>query len=354
MTTSSRQQLGVGILGAGPVVQAVHLPTLARLSDEFIVTRIMDVNPDIAAATAATVGAASTTSIDELVADPAVDVVAICSPAPFHADQVITAMEAGKKAILCEKPLATSRTEAERIAEASDRTGVPVLVGAMHVYDPAWVAVRDAWGDLPQTAHTVRSSIVLPPNNRFERWATEPTAAAAAPRPQDSTAAGRAEQIRSAILGLAIHDLPLVRVFLPDYVDVIIHDADLIDPYGYGITLSAGQRSAILVASMHRHWAPRWELEVLSDDQALHVDFTPSFVHAGSAVATLTASSGPTELFGPGDQNGYEAEWRQLHALVNGQDVPVPPMKTLIEDLVFALDIAGGCAAKMLVQEGAS
>ena len=36
-------RLRVGILGAGPVTQAIHLPTLARLSDDFEVRVVMDV-----------------------------------------------------------------------------------------------------------------------------------------------------------------------------------------------------------------------------------------------------------------------------------------------------------------------
>ena len=55
----------------------------------------------------------------------------------------------------------------------SAQTGVPIVVGAMHVYDPGWIAVQQQWGDLGTTAHTIRSSIVLPPNPRFEDFATE-------------------------------------------------------------------------------------------------------------------------------------------------------------------------------------
>jgi predicted dehydrogenase len=83
--------LGVGILGAGPVTQAIHLPTLARLRDVFSVVRVMDVDADVAESVAARVGAAWTTSVEELLADPAVEIVAICSPHQFHAEQVIAA-----------------------------------------------------------------------------------------------------------------------------------------------------------------------------------------------------------------------------------------------------------------------
>jgi Oxidoreductase family, NAD-binding Rossmann fold len=48
---------------------------------------------------------------------PEVGVVAICSPGQFHAAQVEAATAAGKRGILCEKPLATTVEEAQLIAD---------------------------------------------------------------------------------------------------------------------------------------------------------------------------------------------------------------------------------------------
>ena len=45
--------LGVGILGAGPVTQAIHLPTLARLPDKFRVIAVMDIDAQVASSVAA-------------------------------------------------------------------------------------------------------------------------------------------------------------------------------------------------------------------------------------------------------------------------------------------------------------
>ena len=172
MTAPSVARLGVGFLGAGPVTQAIHLPALARLTDTYRVATVMDISADIAASVAGRVGARSTTSVDDMLSDPDVDVVAICSPHRFHAEQVIAACRAGKRAVLCEKPFAMSGAEAEVITAVSAETGVPIVVGAMHVYDPGWRAVRSS-GAPWNPAHTVRSSIVLPPNARFEDFATE-------------------------------------------------------------------------------------------------------------------------------------------------------------------------------------
>jgi myo-inositol 2-dehydrogenase / D-chiro-inositol 1-dehydrogenase len=114
--------LGVGIIGAGPVTQAIHLPTLASLGDRLQVVHIMDVNAEVGALVASRTGARSTTSVQTLLEDPEVDVVAICSPGQFHAAQVEAATAAGKLAILCEKPLATTVEEAQLIADVSAKT----------------------------------------------------------------------------------------------------------------------------------------------------------------------------------------------------------------------------------------
>ena len=131
-------KLGVGFIGAGSVTQAIHLPTLARLIDLFQVRQVYDLDADVAARIAEGVGARSSRSLDDLLADEAVDVVAICSPHEFHAEQVVAACSAGKRAVLCEKPLAMSRAEANKIAAVFTETGVPILVGAMHTFDPGW------------------------------------------------------------------------------------------------------------------------------------------------------------------------------------------------------------------------
>ena len=90
----TQPKLGVGFLGAGPVTQAIHLPALARLRQDFEVTHVNDINADVAASVAARVGAEYSTSSEVLFEDRDVDVVAICSPHEFHAVQVIAACRA--------------------------------------------------------------------------------------------------------------------------------------------------------------------------------------------------------------------------------------------------------------------
>ncbi|WP_340318079.1 Gfo/Idh/MocA family protein [Rhizorhabdus argentea] len=330
------ERIGVGFVGAGGVVKTIHVPTLARMSNDFHVAAVWDVDAETAGSIAAQTGARRVETFDDLLADEEVDVLVVCSPARFHAEQIIRGMRAGKRAILCEKPLAAEAEDARLVKQAAEETGVPLLLGAMHMFDPAWAAAQSKLDSLVRDATTIRSSIALPFNDRFEAWTTE-----LGDRMPPSFAGDDIAQIlmRQCVMELAIHDLPLVRAFVPEGAPVRVTSATLLEPFGYGITVDAGDRVLDLFGYISGSWQPDWELEVTSPSATLHVQFPPSFVHAGSAVATITEPAGTTVL-GPFERNGYEGEWELVRDLARGNDVAIPPVAQLVEDFRFALSIA--------------
>jgi predicted dehydrogenase len=72
-----------------------------------------------------------TTDSAELIHNPNIDVIDICSPNNFHAAQTIAALEAGKH-VLCEKPLAPTVREIQRMIAARDKSG-KLLMTAHHL-----------------------------------------------------------------------------------------------------------------------------------------------------------------------------------------------------------------------------
>ena len=57
------------------------------------------------------------------------DILCIATSQKMHADQIQQAVESGVRGILCDKPLATSLTEADRLLDACRAAGVPLALG---------------------------------------------------------------------------------------------------------------------------------------------------------------------------------------------------------------------------------
>ncbi|MCX6968426.1 MAG: Gfo/Idh/MocA family oxidoreductase [Verrucomicrobia bacterium] len=72
---------------------------------------------------------------EALLADPRVQAVYISTPHPAHAQWAIRAAEAGKH-VLCEKPLAMNRAEAQSVIDAARRNGVFLMEGFMYRCHP--------------------------------------------------------------------------------------------------------------------------------------------------------------------------------------------------------------------------
>jgi myo-inositol 2-dehydrogenase / D-chiro-inositol 1-dehydrogenase len=335
-------QLGVGFLGAGIATQAIHLPTVAALAGRLRVCHVMDVDPAVAAGAAATAGARWTTRAADVLSDPEVDIVVVASPPGAHAEQVIAACRSGCRAVLCEKPLATSRDEARLILEASRSSGTPVLVGTMHAYDPACRAAAAAWRSAGSAAVLVRSRINLPPDDVFILAATQPVSV---PPPWTPPARPWAEGAAAAfitdiMLGLVIHSIPLVREFIPEPGPVT--SAATPAPIGYAVAARCDGCAAEFLGMVAADWESDWSLEAWAPEARLRIEFPPSYVHAGSAVARLETGDRIREWRYPG--NGYRAEWDHLADVADGRAEPMIALDTAIADLDFALSLAEGAA----------
>jgi myo-inositol 2-dehydrogenase / D-chiro-inositol 1-dehydrogenase len=329
--------LGVGIVGAGPAVQAIHLPMLSTLADRLRVAHVMDVDERLADEVAARVGARASGSLEALLDDEDVAVIAVCSPNRFHAEHVIAAARAGKEAILCEKPLAIDLDEALRIAAAIEKSATPVVVGTMHAHDPAWVAAYPHLTELQEDAFLIRSTLLLPANEEFIELATDmDVSAPMATVPAGGSASARPSGVRDGILRLATHAFPQIRSFLNQ--EVVVSMAQFVDPFGYQLVLTGADQTVELLAMMGGDWQPDWKLEVWSPEAHLVVAYPPSYVRSGSATVCLQTTDSERSWWFP--YGGYQAEWLHLADVVHGQAELRIPIATVVEDLRFALDVA--------------
>jgi predicted dehydrogenase len=119
-------RIRVGIVGCGWVTEYRHLPALRRLPEADVVA-VADVDETRLNRVADRFRIpARHTDFGTLLSEPAVEVIAVCTPLASHAAIGLAALEAGKH-LLIEKPLAASLDECDRLierAESADRTAM--------------------------------------------------------------------------------------------------------------------------------------------------------------------------------------------------------------------------------------
>src|SRR3954447_5905227 len=285
---------GVGFLGAGPGVSALHLLTLARLPELFRVVAIADAGSGRAEGLAAPWDASAFGDAAALVGAPGVEVVAVCSPPQLHAAHVRLAVEAGVRAIFCEKPLAMTAEDAAEIVGLARAAGVAPLVGTNHLHDPATPLAERAIRDLEAEVRTIGVTMALPPNARYHALVAEFDRADAAPprtAPDWSDREVAARVVRQLVLGLGIHDLPAVRRIAPEFERVEF--ARAVPPIGYALGFRAsGVRVQLTAVMLPDGPDAQWRLTVGTSGGTVEVDYPPAFVHAGSATVRIRTAEG--------------------------------------------------------------
>jgi predicted dehydrogenase len=136
--TTSTTGLRAGLIGAG-FIGGVHAHAI-RASGA-VLSQVADSSPQAATQAARRFGAlAAAESAEALITSDDVDVVHICTPNATHAQLAEQALAAGK-AVVCEKPLATSVVDADRLADKAQDAGAVTAVPFVYRYYPT---VREA------------------------------------------------------------------------------------------------------------------------------------------------------------------------------------------------------------------
>lgn len=117
--------LKVAVIGVGGIAHT-HMPGWAASTDAEVVAGA-DINPKALEAWGARYGVSrTTTDFAEILRDPSIDIVDICTPNMHHAPLAIAALEAGKH-VICEKPLAPTPAEVRTMIAARDKSGKKLM-----------------------------------------------------------------------------------------------------------------------------------------------------------------------------------------------------------------------------------
>ena len=134
----------VAVAGLGSVVETLHLPALRKLPEAELVGGF-DLSPDARARWSRETDTPAWASFGELLADARPELTIVATPPDSHADLAVATLE-GSSHVLCEKPLAWTVADADRVLEAAERSHRGVAVNHHLRTWPAFAAVKNEIG----------------------------------------------------------------------------------------------------------------------------------------------------------------------------------------------------------------
>lgn len=221
--------IGIAVIGAG--YWGPNLVRNAQATPGLRLEYLCDLNE---ARAREVLGAYSTVRVsadlDAVLADPAVEAVAIATPAGTHVDIALAALAAGKH-VLVEKPLAATWADGVKVVQAAEEAGRVLMLDHTYCYTPAVAHLRELvrGGELGELQYLDSVRINL----------------------------GLVQADVDVIWDLAPHDLSILDSLLPDGVTPVSVAAHGSDPLGCGqvcvahltIELSTGA-----IAHVHVNW----------------------------------------------------------------------------------------------------
>lgn len=117
----------IGVIGCGKIAQVRHIPEYADNPDCKL-AGFFDINADRCKQLAQKYEAKAYASYEDLLSDPEIDAVSICTSNATHAEITIKALNAGKH-VLCEKPMAITLKECEDMVKAAKDNGKYLMIG---------------------------------------------------------------------------------------------------------------------------------------------------------------------------------------------------------------------------------
>jgi predicted dehydrogenase len=129
------------VLGAGGIARQAHLPALREapaVSARVEVVAVVDPAPDVPPVD----GLPLLPDRAALARVAPLDFIDICTPTASHLELTLWGLAQGYH-VVCEKPVALTRAEAEQIAQAARARGRIVMPCHQHRYNPVWVTVKE-------------------------------------------------------------------------------------------------------------------------------------------------------------------------------------------------------------------
>lgn len=298
----------IGIIGAGRIARVHTRAVAAHPNATFVV--VSDPVEEAGTALAQEYGARWTASAEDVIADPEVDAVIICSPTAFHAEQILAAAKAGKP-VLCEKPVAMDVETIDQLEKDLEGLDPVVMIGFNRRFDPSFAQIHDMVSD--GTIGKVEQVTII---------SRDP----ALPSLDYIATSG------GIFKDMTIHDFDTARFFLGDitsivaigqHLDPIMKDTGDYD--GVVITLTNAEGATATITNS-RHCASGYDqrLEVFGDRGTLNADnIRPTTVRLSTDTST-DAQDPYLDFFLTRYEAAYSAELSEFLSAIESGRAPSP------------------------------
>jgi len=139
----NEDKIAVGIVGLGRSGWGIHARTIQQpvIAEKYRVVAVTDPIVSRMEEAQQVFGCRTYDSLEEMLADDEIELVVVATFNHDHPDHSIAAMRAGKH-VLCEKPMAASLADADRMVEAAKETGRILTFNHNKRYSPDFLTVK--------------------------------------------------------------------------------------------------------------------------------------------------------------------------------------------------------------------
>ncbi|MBQ4042596.1 MAG: Gfo/Idh/MocA family oxidoreductase [Clostridia bacterium] len=152
------EKMKIAVIGCGRIATSAHIPSYMKC-DDVEIKYFCDIIPEKAQACVDKYGVGTAVAdYKEVLADPEIVAVSVCTPNMAHKFISIDAMRAGKH-VLCEKPAARVYSEALEMQKVQHETGMTLNIGVVNRFNTAVNMVKKMVdsGELGEVYHVYAS-----------------------------------------------------------------------------------------------------------------------------------------------------------------------------------------------------
>lgn len=132
----------IGVIGCGTIANSAHIPSYMN-NDDVEIKYFCDIIPERAEKAVKDYGVGTAVKdYHDVINDPEIDAISVCTPNYAHAEISIAALEAGKH-VLCEKPAARTYAEACKMQKAKHESGKLLKIGVVNRFNDGVNHIRD-------------------------------------------------------------------------------------------------------------------------------------------------------------------------------------------------------------------